>query len=145
MMLLSIKKSKSFQAWLWQIHGVLGVNVEGHSPSSPQLLMKVAFLTSFWMVAGDFALLSCLAWSVLFLPPAQLYLSCICSLTHTWAQEISWFSGWGPRREPPRWIKRCYLLRQEELFFISSSPSSNPWRIVGSLKMSWRNELSSIV
>ena len=67
------KKSKIFQAWLLQIHGVLGVNVEDHSPSSPQLLMKVAFLTSFRMVAGDFALLSCLAWSVLFLPPAQLW------------------------------------------------------------------------
>lgn len=72
MMLPSIIESKSPQAWLLQIHGVLGLNVKGHSPPGPQLPKKGAFLTSSHAVVGDFALLSCLAWPVLFLPPAQL-------------------------------------------------------------------------
>ena len=50
-MLLSIKKSESLQAWLLQVHGVLGVNVEGCSPSSPQFLMKALFLhPSEWLL-----------------------------------------------------------------------------------------------
>ena len=72
MILLSIIESKSPQAWLLQIHGVLGLNVKGHYPPGPQLLMKGAFFASSHAVVGDFALLSCLAWPVLFLPPAQL-------------------------------------------------------------------------